>query len=360
MTEDPANLEPRHRRDAAYGRGGGRPGRVLHCQPPGAAGAGRRARRGALPRDARAGPGTRQPLEAAARRSCSSDSSRARSTPPGPGYLAYIPGGGLYPGGARRLHRRHDQPLHRRLAGGAGARAARGQRARLAARLDGVSADDARAVHDRRLDGDLQRHPLRARAPPRAPTSGAACSTPRRRRITRSRSRRSWRGSCPTACAPSPVDGDFRMRVDALAARDRARTARAGLTPFLVVSTAGTTNTGAVDPLDAIADLCAREGLWHHVDGAYGAFFHAVPGAAAAARRACRAPTRSRSTRTRACSCPTAPARCSCATARRCARRTTSRGLPAGHAGPDEFYDPEPARPGALARLSRACASGCA
>ena len=40
------------------------------------------------------------------------------------------------------------------------------------------------------------------------------------------------------------------------------------------MSSAGTTNTGAVDPLDGIADLCAREALWHHVDGAYGAFFH--------------------------------------------------------------------------------------
>jgi aromatic-L-amino-acid/L-tryptophan decarboxylase len=71
-----------------------------------------------------------------------------------------------------------------------------------------------------------------------------------------------------------PVDEDFRMRVDALVeamVADR----RAGLAPFLVVSSAGTTNTGAVDPLDAIADVCAREGAWHHVDGAYGAFFHA-------------------------------------------------------------------------------------
>jgi len=48
----------------------------------------------------------------------------------------------------------------------------------------------------------------------------------------------------------------------------------AGLTPFAVVSSAGTTNTGAVDPLDAIADLCAAENLWHHIDGAYGAFFY--------------------------------------------------------------------------------------
>jgi aromatic-L-amino-acid/L-tryptophan decarboxylase len=72
------------------------------------------------------------------------------------------------------------------------------------------------------------------------------------------------------------VDNEFRMRVDALAdsiRRDRA----AGLTPFLAVSSAGTTNTGAVDPLEAIADLCAAEGLWHHVDGAYGAFFYMDP-----------------------------------------------------------------------------------
>jgi aromatic-L-amino-acid decarboxylase len=68
------------------------------------------------------------------------------------------------------------------------------------------------------------------------------------------------------------TDGRYRLRLDQLEAAiaiDR----RDGLTPFAVVSTAGTTNTGAVDPLDEVADLCAREGLWHHVDGAYGAFF---------------------------------------------------------------------------------------
>ncbi|HEV2637761.1 MAG TPA: pyridoxal-dependent decarboxylase [Actinocrinis sp.] len=53
-----------------------------------------------------------------------------------------------------------------------------------------------------------------------------------------------------------------------LVAADRA----AGLHPFLVVGSAGTVNTGTVDPLDAIADVCEDERIWFHVDGAYGGF----------------------------------------------------------------------------------------
>jgi aromatic-L-amino-acid decarboxylase len=69
-----------------------------------------------------------------------------------------------------------------------------------------------------------------------------------------------------------PSDERFRVRVDALAeaiARDRA----AGMIPFLVAGSAGTTATGAVDDLEALARLSRENDLWFHVDGAYGALF---------------------------------------------------------------------------------------
>jgi glutamate/tyrosine decarboxylase-like PLP-dependent enzyme len=64
-------------------------------------------------------------------------------------------------------------------------------------------------------------------------------------------------------------DDALRMRPDALAAAIE-RDARNGFKPIAVVATAGTVATGAIDPLDAIADVCAAHGLWLHVDGAYG------------------------------------------------------------------------------------------
>jgi glutamate/tyrosine decarboxylase-like PLP-dependent enzyme len=84
--------------------------------------------------------------------------------------------------------------------------------------------------------------------------------------------RAAWTAGVPRAqVRVLPTDAQFRMRVDALAAAVAADRA-AGLLPFLVAASAGTTNTGAVDPLDALADYCAAEGLWLHADAAYGGF----------------------------------------------------------------------------------------
>ncbi|MGK5731968.1 pyridoxal-dependent decarboxylase [Streptomyces sp. URMC 124] len=67
-----------------------------------------------------------------------------------------------------------------------------------------------------------------------------------------------------------PPDDDLRLDAGALAERI-GRDRRAGLRPFAVVATLGTTGTGAVDPLDRVADVCQEEDLWLHVDGAHGA-----------------------------------------------------------------------------------------
>jgi len=73
-----------------------------------------------------------------------------------------------------------------------------------------------------------------------------------------------------------PLDDRFRLRPDALAAQIESD-ARDGLKPWLVVASAGSTDVGALDPLDAVADVAERHGLWYHVDAAYGGYFMLVP-----------------------------------------------------------------------------------
>lgn len=80
-------------------------------------------------------------------------------------------------------------------------------------------------------------------------------------------------GILPDRVRALPCDAAYRLPLEPLRAaiaEDRAR----GLRPFAIVGSAGTTNTGAVDPLDELADIAAAEALWLHVDGAYGGFFH--------------------------------------------------------------------------------------
>jgi len=69
-----------------------------------------------------------------------------------------------------------------------------------------------------------------------------------------------------------PMDRRFRMDVTALQEMIEADK-QAGLRPWLVIASAGTTDTGAVDPIAEIAQLAERHGLWSHVDAAYGGFF---------------------------------------------------------------------------------------
>ncbi|HEU4632298.1 MAG TPA: aminotransferase class V-fold PLP-dependent enzyme [Gemmatimonadaceae bacterium] len=84
--------------------------------------------------------------------------------------------------------------------------------------------------------------------------------------------RAAWMAGVPrTQVRVLPTDADYRLRaadLRAAIAADRA----AGLLPLAVAASAGTTSTGAVDPLDELADLCAAEGIWLHADAAYGGF----------------------------------------------------------------------------------------
>lgn len=66
-----------------------------------------------------------------------------------------------------------------------------------------------------------------------------------------------------------PTDLEFKISLNKLKnaiAKDRLQ----GLEPFCMIASAGTTNTGTVDPLDAIATICEQEKIWFHIDGAYG------------------------------------------------------------------------------------------
>jgi aromatic-L-amino-acid/L-tryptophan decarboxylase len=75
---------------------------------------------------------------------------------------------------------------------------------------------------------------------------------------------------------PIPVDRSFRIRLDLLREKIKADK-NAGRKPFCIVANAGTVNTGAIDPLKDLAALAKKEGLWLHIDGAFGALARLSP-----------------------------------------------------------------------------------
>ncbi|MCC7043265.1 MAG: aspartate aminotransferase family protein [Acidobacteria bacterium] len=109
-------------------------------------------------------------------------------------------------------------------------------------------------------------------------TDGATAGGSRRLRVYCSAETHTWiqkaadlSGIGTSAIRWIPTDTDQRMRIDLLA-RQIDEDLAVGDVPFMVVGTAGTVSTGAIDPLPQLAELCQARGLWFHVDGAYGGF----------------------------------------------------------------------------------------
>ena len=114
-----------------------------------------------------------------------------------------------------------------------------------------------------------------SRAWPQIPGAGFAC-TPLAKRTRGFKRPPTLAGLGTASIRWIPTDEKLRMDVAALRRQIEADAA-AGDVPCLVVGTAGSVSTGAVDPLPEIAALCREHGVWFHVDGAYGGFAAAVP-----------------------------------------------------------------------------------
>jgi aromatic-L-amino-acid decarboxylase len=191
----------------------------------------------------------------------------------GPGYLAYVPGGGLPSAAIADLV---ADLLNRYTALAGAAPALVGLEADVLQWLAAAFGYDARARGLLCSGGSLAN--LSAVVTARVERLGEHADLRQAVVYTSSQAHHSVAKAVRLAGLPAKgvrevaVDERLRLRPDALAhaiAADRAR----GLQPFLLVSAGGTTNTGAVDPLPALSRLCGQEGLWHHVDAAYGGAF---------------------------------------------------------------------------------------
>jgi aromatic-L-amino-acid/L-tryptophan decarboxylase len=191
----------------------------------------------------------------------------------GPGYIGYVPGGGLPAAAVADLV---ADLLNRQTGVEFASPALVRMEADVLAWLAAAFGYDARARGLLCSGGSLAN--LSAIVTARIERLGEAADLRQAVAYTSSQAHHSVGKALRLAGLPAAslriVGVDERMRLDLgdLARKLEADRAQ-GLRPFLVVSAAGTTNTGAIDPLPALADLCAREGLWHHVDAAYGGGF---------------------------------------------------------------------------------------
>jgi len=194
----------------------------------------------------------------------------------GPGYLAYIPGGGVYAAALadfiacavnRYVGVAQAAPALARIEETAIGWLARLMGYPASARgvlTSGGSLSNFGAVvtaRNERLDGDLLRGVVYVSQETHHSVAKAALLA----------------GLPAANVRVLPVDARFRLRPEALEAAIREDEARR-LVPFLVVASMGTTNTGAVDPLPDIQAIARQHGLWVHADAAYGGFFRLVRG----------------------------------------------------------------------------------
>jgi glutamate/tyrosine decarboxylase-like PLP-dependent enzyme len=120
-----------------------------------------------------------------------------------------------------------------------------------------------------------------------ARTRGMACEEGRRLRVYASTETHTWIHKAVDLFglgldAIAWVEADSHQRLNTRELRERIRADKAkGDLPFMVIGTAGTVSTGAIDPLPEIAAIAREQGLWFHVDGAYGGFAAILPEASA-------------------------------------------------------------------------------
>ncbi len=192
---------------------------------------------------------------------------------PGPGYLAYIPGGGLY---AAALADLAANVLNRYTGIAAPAPALVALEAETLHWLAREFGYDERSSGIFTTGGSLANWTAIVAA--RHSAFGDSGDFSKATAYTSSEAHHSivkalrLAGIPPQNLRSIGVDARYRLDPDDLARRVREDRA-AGLRPFLVVAAAGTTNTGALDPLEAVASIGAEERLWVHVDGAYGGAF---------------------------------------------------------------------------------------